>query len=157
MHKSCKDIADQIVDTLNEVHQQKIEFQNKQFDELTKEQRNLTKMMDNLYLDKLKGRITESAYDKFYQQFRDDLDNINVRLAKLQEAENNYYIITKRLLELTSKAHDLFIGSEVDEKRQLISLVLSNLQISGENIVYNVVKPFDAIMKSNDCQVWCAR
>ena len=33
---------------------------------LIKEQKNITKMIDNLYLDKLKGRITESEYDRFY-------------------------------------------------------------------------------------------
>ena len=31
-------------------------------------------MMDNLYLDKLKGRITESEYDKFYTSLRDQAD-----------------------------------------------------------------------------------
>ena len=43
----------------------KIEFHNKEFDKLTLEQKNLTAMMDNLYIDKLKGRITE-RYDRFY-------------------------------------------------------------------------------------------
>ena len=52
--------------TLNAVHQDKIEFHNKEFEKLTNEQKTTTKMMDNLYLDKLKGRITESEYDKFY-------------------------------------------------------------------------------------------
>ena len=35
-----------------------------------------TKMMDNLYLDKLKGRITESEYDKFYTSLCDQMPKI---------------------------------------------------------------------------------
>ena len=46
----------------------------KQFDKLTNEQKTITKMMDNLYLDKLKGRITESEYDKFYTSLQRSID-----------------------------------------------------------------------------------
>lgn len=111
-------------------------------------------MMDNLYLDKLKGRITESAYDRFYQKFRDQTADISIRLEQLQEAEDNYYITLKYLLELITRAYDLFISSEVEEKRQLIKLVLSNLRLKDENIVYDAHKPFDLILKSKDDQVW---
>ena len=74
-----EEILEQIVETLNEVHKDKIEFHNKQFDELTREQKTVTKMMDNLYLDKLKGSITESDYDKFYQKFRDQIADISIQ------------------------------------------------------------------------------
>ncbi len=110
--------------------------------------------MDNLYLDKLKGRITESAYDRFYQKFRDQITDISIRLEQLQEAEDHYYITVKYLLELTTRAYDLFISSEVEEKRQLIKLVLSNLRLKGETLVYDAHQPFDLILKSTDQQLW---
>ena len=121
---------------------------------LTKEQKEVTKMMDNLYLDKLKGRITESAYDRFYQKFRDQITDISIRLEQLQEAEDHYYITVKYLLELTTRAYDLFMSSEVEEKRQLIKLVLSNLRLKGETLVYDAHQPFDLILKSTDQQLW---
>lgn len=67
-------------------------------------------MLDNLYLDKLKGRITESDYDRFYQKFRDQITDISIRLEQLQEAEDNYYISAKYLLELVGRAHELFVS-----------------------------------------------
>ena len=81
-------------------------------------------MMDNLYLDKLKGRITESEYDKFYTSLHDQVTDINIRLEQLQEAEDNYYITAKYVLDLVNRAYELFESSEVEEKRQLIKLVL---------------------------------
>jgi site-specific DNA recombinase len=152
-----KEIAEQIKDTLNEVNTQKIDFKNKQLAELNKEHKKLTTMLENLYLDKLQGRITESAYDKFRIQFSEKLESVNSKIYRLEEVDNNYEIMTSQLLKLSKRAYELFLSSEVDEKRQLISLVLSNLKIDGENIVYDVVKPFDAIVKSNDLLVWCAR
>ena len=58
---------------------------------------------------------------------------------------------------LTNKAHDLFIGSEVDEKRQLLKFLLQNLRLSGKNIVYDVQKPFNLIVESSEGLKWCAR
>ncbi len=48
-----EEFLEQIVDTLNTVHKDKIDFHNKHYDKLAREQKTLTKMMDNLYLDKL--------------------------------------------------------------------------------------------------------
>lgn len=48
------EVLERITGTLDHVHQNKIEFHNREFDKLTNEQKTLTKMMDNLYLDKLK-------------------------------------------------------------------------------------------------------
>ena len=89
--------------TLNTLHQDKIEFHDKELTKLTNEQKTTTKMLDNLYLDKLKGRITESEYDKFYTSLRDQLADISIRLEQLQEAEDNYYITAKHVLDLTSE------------------------------------------------------
>lgn len=114
----------------------------------------LTQMMDNLYIDKLKGSITDNEYDKFYQKFKDQALDINLRLEQLQEAENNYYVTAKYLLDLTNRAYDLFMSSEVEEKRHLIKLILSNLELNDENIVCNVISPFDMILKMSDSHLW---
>lgn len=152
-----QDVLDQTTATLTELHQQKIEFHTTHVNELTKEQKTLTTMMDNLYLDKLKGSITESAYTKFYHSFRDQLSDVSAKLDRLQEAEDNYYITSKYVLDLINRAYDLFESSEVDEKRQLINLVLSNVMVEGKNIVYEAHKPFDLFINCSDRQTWCAR
>ena len=149
-----KEILDQIVETLNNLHQDKIEFHNQRYDDLIKEHHKLTKMLDNLYLDKLKGRITESAYDRFYTSLRDQVTEIKIQLEGLQAAEDNYYITAKYVLDLSSRAYEMFIGSEVDERRQLIKLVLSNLCLKDEKLVYDVYKPFDLFIKCTERSGW---
>ncbi len=148
------DILAEIKGTLDEVHQNKIDFHNKEYEKITKEQKNVTKMMDNLYLDKLRGRITESEYDRFYQSFRDESAQLAARMSQLQDAEDNYYTTAKYVLDLVSRAYDLFESSEVEEKRQLIALVLSNLKIEGENVLYIAHSPFDLILNSADRLLW---
>lgn len=147
-------ILNEIIETLSETHQNKIDFHNMQFDKLTKEQKNLTQMMDNLYLDKLKGRISDEQYDKYYESFTSQKDDIALRLGQLQEAENNYYITAKYVLELTQHAFDLFTRSEVEEKRQLITLVLQNIRLDGVKIVYEAHSPFKDIIEAHSGKLW---
>jgi site-specific DNA recombinase len=149
-----EDILQSITDNLNKLHQDKIEFHNKEFDKLVQEQKITTKMLDNLYLDKLKGRITDSDYDKFYESLRDQADNVAIRLEQLREAEDNYFIMAKYVLELTKNAYNLFKSSEVEEKRQLIKLLLQNLRIEGENLLWDVQKPFDLIVNCSEHLLW---
>jgi site-specific DNA recombinase len=149
-----EEVLEQILENLNKLHEEKAAFHNKEFDKLIQEQKMTTKMLDNLYLDKLKGRITDSEYDKFYQSLRDKAADITIRLDQLQEAEDNYYATAKYVLELTKHAFDLFVRSEVEEKRQLIKLVLLNLRLEGEKLLWEAHKPFDEILKSADCLLW---
>ena len=48
----------------------------------------------------------------------------------------------------------MFKSSEVEEKRQLIKLVLSNPRVNGENIDYEAQKPFDMLLNCADRQDW---
>ncbi len=146
-----------ITDNLNELHKDKIKFHNQQFDKLTNEQKITTKMMDNLYLDKLKGKISDEQYDKFYQSLSEQSENLNMRLLQLREAEDNYYTTAKYVLDISNRAYEWFVSSEVNEKRQLINLVLSNLRIENEKVLYDAQRPFDVIINSIDNKRWLGR
>ena len=152
--KLPEEILEELLETLNEVHQNKIDFHNKEFEKITREQKTITKMLDNLYLDKLKGSITDAQYDKFYQSFKDQTQELETRLERLKEAEDNYFITAKSILDLTSRAYELFESSEMEERKQLITLVLSNLRIENDKVLYDVQKPFDLIVKANVCKRW---
>ncbi|MBT4856477.1 recombinase family protein [bacterium] len=147
-------IVDEIVENLNTLQQDKVDFYQRDLDKFTKEQKSLTKMLDNLYLDKLKGSITESDYDKFYQSLHDQLITINSRLEQLEESDDNYFTTAKYVLSLANKAQELFESSEVDERRQLINLLLSNVRVEDEYVLYDVQKPFDLIVNCSDGQLW---
>lgn len=73
-----------LIETLNLVPQDKIEFHNKSFDKLSNE------------------------YDRFYIPLRTRLNDLNTKLSKLQEAEDNYYTTAKYLLDLASRVYNLF-------------------------------------------------
>ena len=110
--------------------------------------------MDALYLDRLQGKINDEQYDRFYEKFVQDKEEITTQINNLQEAEDNYYLTAKYVLNLADRAYDLFMSSEVEEKRQLLTLVLQNIKMDGKNIVYDVQKPFDLLVDCHDRQSW---
>ncbi len=147
-------IVEEIQQTLNTVQEDKIAFAEKQYQKLTKEQKSINNMIENLYMDKLKGSITESEYDNFYQKLRSKLEDVSMRLEQLQEADEEFYITSRYILELVNRAHELFESSEVEERRLLIKLVLQNIKLVDENLVWELHKPFDLLVKSGDCLLW---
>ncbi len=149
-----KEMLEQTLETLSEVHKNKIKFHTDHFDKVTKEQKKLSKMMDALYLDRLQGKINDEQYDRFYEKFVQQKEETTAQINHLQEAENNYYLTAKYILNLADRAYDLFMSSEVEEKRQLIKLVLQNVKMDGKKIVYDVQKPFDLMIEASDSHLW---
>ena len=47
---------------------------------LEKKQNELTSMIDNLYMDKLRGIINEAHYNKYYRNLAKDRNSINLEI-----------------------------------------------------------------------------
>lgn len=152
-----EEVLNQVIDNLEATHHNKTKFREEQFHRLTTEHETTSKMIEKLYFDKLKECITEDQYDNYYQSLRKKIADIDSQLAMLQDAEDSYYLTAKSLLSLVNRAYDLFIGSEVEERRQLIKLVLQNLRIDGRNVVYEAQKPFDTLLNCTHRQSWLPR
>ena len=46
-------------------------------------------------------------------------------------------------------AKKLFEVADVSEKCQIVSLILSNLQLDGKNLIFNLKEPFDKLVSSS--------
>jgi len=57
-------------------------------------------------------------------------------MNQLQIANEEYYITCSYLLELASRAKELFLGSEPEEKRVLIQTTLQNLRMKDGLLLY---------------------
>lgn len=139
-------VLEDILGTLKSVHQGKSEFRQKQAERLNAEKEKYASRIEQMYLDKLDSRITVDEYDRLYKDFRQKIASIDYKLTNLQQAEDNYYLTAKYLLELANRAYDLFMSSEIEEKRQLLKLTLQNLKLNGKTVQYEAIKPFDKIL-----------
>lgn len=143
-----------MVESLKQSHEGKKQFNQDSFDEYNAQIKRLQTMIENSYEDKLTGRITQEEYDKYYQKFRTQQDGYKQKLARLQQADEDYYLNASYLLKLASRSYELFIGSEPEQKRELIQLVLLNLSLKDGKLCYEMQKPFDSIFLAADRSTW---
>ncbi len=99
--------------------------------------------------------ITQEEYDKNNERYRKEIKELELKESRLNTANNDYYKTSGYLLVLFENAEKLFKVANIQEKRQIVSLLLSNLQINDETIDFTLKKPFDSLLnKSKGSYGW---
>ncbi len=75
---------------------------------------------------RLDGRIDAATYDRRRAESRGDLERVQGELERLAAAEEDFLAEGSLLLELASRAFELYCAQPASEKRRMVNLVLSN-------------------------------
>ncbi len=102
----------------------------------------------------LQESITQDEYDKKAHSLKSRQHDLDFKLKAHTEADEKFALTVSYLFELSSRAAELFKVSKVDQKRELINFVLSNLKLKGRKLLYQVNQPFAAIIDANNKQSW---
>ncbi|NRB11528.1 MAG: recombinase family protein [Rickettsiaceae bacterium] len=133
------------------------EYLNLRTKELNVESTKIKNRMDRLTDIFLDGDIDKETYEEKRKKFIERREEITEELSKMNEDNLEHQDHLIRCLELGSNAGKTFRGSNVDEKRELINLVFSNLRLKGRKLEFKLRPPFDAIIKSKKSGEWRTR
>jgi|WetSurMetagenome_2_1015567.scaffolds.fasta_scaffold05285_10 site-specific DNA recombinase len=61
------------------------------------------------------------------------------------------------LLELASRAYDLFMSSQPAQKNKLLKMVLANLHVKDGKLIPELKNLFQGVLNCNERQVWLLR
>ena len=100
------------------------------------------------------GGITQDEYGKKAIELKQRQYELNNQLIGITEADENYSMTLISLLNICSKAPELFNSSKVEQKRQLINFLLSNLRLRGKKLEYTLKKPFDVLVNLDYRSNW---
>jgi hypothetical protein len=75
-------------------------------------------------------------------------------LEQHHKGNEQFKIALSSLITLASHAYDLFESSTIDEKRQLLGYVFSNLELEGATLRFSLRKPFNLFADLATCQEW---
>ncbi len=84
------------------------------------------------------GVIDEKLYLEKVREYKTRQFEIADEMKNHEKADQNFYVTANMVLNLAARAKEIFLSSEVDEKRQLLSLVFQNLQLRGVNLSVSV-------------------
>ena len=98
--------------------------------------------------------ITNTEYDKKVYELKQRQIELDGLLHAHTLADEDFTITLNCLMDIASKAYELFESSKVEQKRHLINFVLTNLQLKGKKLMFTVKKPFDLFLNLDDGYEW---
>jgi len=93
-------------------------------------------------------------YDKKLKEYKEKQEDLLLQMKEHSKADENFYITATTVLDLASRALEIFESSEVTEKRALLNFLLQNPVLSGRKLLFKLKSPFDAIAQYGKTQDW---
>ena len=141
------DIKEFLTKALRQSLQDEKRFHEEALTRLSAGHAQLQNRLDQMYVDKLDGKISESFYERKAGEWRAEQDRIGEAIAEQRKADRGYVDAGVHLLELASGAHDAFLSQGSEERRQLLKLLVSNSSWKHGRLAVELHAPFDLILK----------
>jgi len=148
-------LSDWIQRALKENHKDEIDYHKSVLSELNKRYEQIQKRLDRLYDDKLDDTITQETYNRKFQQFTSEKNDIIQSIQKHSDANTKYFELGINIYNLSQRAKEIFSMGNVEQKRQLLGLIFAQVELNAETLNYTYTKPFEilsgAINTTNNC------
>jgi len=113
--------------------------------------------MDQMYEDKLDGKIDEEFWTRKMNESREQERTLESRLSSLSVRVTAGNALTfQRIFELANRAHFLYFSRNSAERGQLLRSVLLNCATDGVSLTPTYRKPFDLIFERAKTEDWSA-
>lgn len=101
--------------------------------------------IEKIYEDYLDEKIPETLYQRKFNEYREAQKKLQNKRLNIEQVDDEYYGTVTHLLRLSKDAPRLFKQASIEQKRSLIDMVLSNLRLDGEQLLWELKKPFDSM------------
>ena len=112
--------------------------------------------LDQAYLDKLDGKITEDFWNRKSGEWQSEERQVLLAVESLEQPKPERMLDAMRTLELANKAYFLYLRQEPAEKAKLLKMVLSNCAVDAATVYPTYRKPFDLIFQQAKNEGWRA-
>jgi len=93
-------------------------------------------------------------YDRKLKEYKEKQEDLLLRMEEHNRADEDFYITASTVLDLSSRALEIFKSSEVNEKRALLNFLLQNCVLNGRKLLFELKTPFDVIAQHTKTQDW---
>jgi DNA invertase Pin-like site-specific DNA recombinase len=108
--------------------------------------------LDRMYDDRLDGKIDEERYQRKLAQFEGEKEGLTAALSNAADSYAPYYRAAYKAHELAQKAWDIYASpfASVEERRDLLSCIFSNMQLKDRNIKVEFTLGFQFMAMNNN-------
>ena len=106
---------------------------------------------------RLDKSITKNEYDIKARSLKERQLEVSIMAKNHENGDDSFKITVEGLFSIASTAYEIFESSKIDEKRQLIGFVFSNLALKGAKLEYTLRNPFPLMVGKHSYQEWSGR
>ncbi len=141
--------AEEIKSRIKADHAQEIAYKETTLKTLNERYVKLQSRLDVLYNDRLDNVINADTWQKKQREIAAEQADIQTQIATLKSDEAKYFEIWLNILDLARRAREIYTSPKrtPDQKRQLLSLIFSNLTLKDKNVSYTLVEPVAVLSK----------
>jgi len=141
---------EEVSQALRKSHEDKKHMRDTALATLDSEIEKYQKRIEKIYEDYLDEKIPETLYQRKFEEYRNSQKSLQNKRQNIEQVEDEYYGTVDHLLSLSKNASRLFEKANNEQKRSIINLVLSNLQLDGSQLRWKYKKPFDTMAFCNN-------
>jgi len=149
--KLSDDNIQELVDNMKYIDEVEDNYYKSTIQNLRKEYENIDKRIDSLTDLYSNKKINEELYLRKIKLYSENQNDILEQIENHEDADTNYYLTANMMLNLAKKAREIFDGSEVSKKRELLNFLLQNCELKGKKLQYKLKSPFDTILLAGGC------
>lgn len=147
----------QVSDILRKSHEEKKHTYHNEMSTLDAEIAKYQQRKERVYEDYLDGKIGEELYNKLFTGFDTKLKLKQESRESLELSDDQYYLSASHLLKLAKDLPELFEKAEIQIKRRLMRIIVSNLELDGDLLRWEYKKPFNMMALCNETSNWLPR
>jgi DNA invertase Pin-like site-specific DNA recombinase len=145
---------DLILQTLTAVGKGEMELRAKALDQLRKRKETLRKRIDQAYMDKLDGVITEELWLEKSRQWTSEAREIEDKIRFRERSGASWLEKGTRIIELARKAYPSYLHRNPTQKRRMLQILCSNYSLNGCNLHYSYKEPFNLLVEGSHSANW---
>jgi site-specific DNA recombinase len=89
-------------------------------------------------------------YDSFLREYKEKQAELVEQMQNHSDADEQFYLTANMTLNIAKRAKEIFMSSEVDEKRQLLGFLLQNCSLNEKTLGFTLRSPFNLILNQTD-------
>ncbi len=127
------------------------------FELISKKIETLDAQNRTMYQDRLAGRITPEQYDELATANKTQIAQLQGQLSQSPTESKDLIITAEYLLSLLQKVGQLYESSKEEHKQRIHTFLLSNCTLKQKELVWELNKPFDAVLNCSKSSIWLPR
>ena len=128
-------------------------YTKERIDSFNEQKENLRRRIDNIYLDKLDGKISEVFWKTKHNEWTNELNNIQNKINAHENSNINFIEHGSKILKFCTQVKSEYLNANNIEKKEILKTVLQNSYLKGKELSYTYHSPYNLLANSVCCTI----